>query len=151
MGQLSGDESRPGQLGNTGQIVLTTCDSGECDCEAEEKKKEEEKAAKEKAELEKLQAPTRKTSSSSSTGAKSSRFSSRAKTSSSTQLRRRPLSRTGLVRFEGQSRDRSRSTLSKSVTEAKVEEDVTKDSPDDLLNIKPIKPQRNRIWRHRYY
>lgn len=39
MGQLSGDESRPHELGNTGQIVLNTCDVGDCDCEEEERKK----------------------------------------------------------------------------------------------------------------
>ncbi|TRY71004.1 hypothetical protein TCAL_17341 [Tigriopus californicus] len=39
MGQLSGDENRPHELGNTGQIVLNTCNSGACDCEEEERKK----------------------------------------------------------------------------------------------------------------
>ncbi len=32
MGQLDGNENRPGQLGDTGQIVLNRCDSGNCDC-----------------------------------------------------------------------------------------------------------------------
>ena len=32
MKQLAGHENRPGQLGNTGQIVLNFCDEGECDC-----------------------------------------------------------------------------------------------------------------------
>lgn len=41
MGQLNGN-NRPGQLGDTGQIVLNKCDSGECDCVA----LAEEKAAK---------------------------------------------------------------------------------------------------------
>ena len=41
MKQLSGHENRPGQLGNTGQIVLNTCDEGECDCaEVAESQKE---------------------------------------------------------------------------------------------------------------
>ncbi len=39
MGQLSGNDNRPGQLGNTGQIVLNTCDSGGCDCDEEIRKK----------------------------------------------------------------------------------------------------------------
>ena len=33
MNQINGHETRPGQLGNTGQIVLNTCDLGECDCD----------------------------------------------------------------------------------------------------------------------
>jgi len=39
MGQLSGSNNRPGQQGDTGQIVLNICDSGSCDCEEEERKK----------------------------------------------------------------------------------------------------------------
>eukprot|EP00095_Tigriopus_kingsejongensis_P004411 maker-scaffold1892_size25411-snap-gene-0.5 protein:Tk04411 transcript:maker-scaffold1892_size25411-snap-gene-0.5-mRNA-1 annotation:"bacterial regulatory helix-turn-helix family protein" len=35
----SGNENRPHQLGNTGQIVLNTCSAGPCDCLAEEQKK----------------------------------------------------------------------------------------------------------------
>ena len=43
MGQVSGKDARPGELGNTGIIVLTKCDQGKCDCpkvlaEADEKK-----------------------------------------------------------------------------------------------------------------
>uniref|UniRef100_A0A0K2TNV6 Uncharacterized protein n=1 Tax=Lepeophtheirus salmonis TaxID=72036 RepID=A0A0K2TNV6_LEPSM len=38
--QISGGGARPGQLGTTGQLVLNTCDAGECDCEAEKAKKE---------------------------------------------------------------------------------------------------------------
>ena len=41
MGQLGGGDSRPGQLGNTGQIVLNKCDSGSCDCAEEDRKKKE--------------------------------------------------------------------------------------------------------------
>eukprot|EP00096_Caligus_rogercresseyi_P003719 TRINITY_DN17186_c0_g1_i1.p1 TRINITY_DN17186_c0_g1~~TRINITY_DN17186_c0_g1_i1.p1 ORF type:complete len:157 (-),score=25.31 TRINITY_DN17186_c0_g1_i1:96-566(-) len=37
--QISGKGTRPGQLGNTGQLVLKSCDVGECDCEAEAAKK----------------------------------------------------------------------------------------------------------------
>ena len=33
MGQLAGNENRPHQLGDTGQIVLTKCDQGNCDCD----------------------------------------------------------------------------------------------------------------------
>lgn len=32
MQQLAGNENRPGQLGDTGQIVLTKCEQGDCDC-----------------------------------------------------------------------------------------------------------------------
>ncbi len=40
MGQLSGgSNNRPGQLGNTGQIVLNVCDDDGCDCEEIERKK----------------------------------------------------------------------------------------------------------------
>lgn len=44
MGQLDGG-NRPGQLGNTGQLVLNQCDAGGCDCAAieAEKNKEQEK------------------------------------------------------------------------------------------------------------
>jgi len=44
MQQLAGNENRPGQLGDTGIIVLKECDMGECDCIEvlkEEKKKKE--------------------------------------------------------------------------------------------------------------
>lgn len=47
MGQIDGN-NRPGQLGDTGQIVLNKCDSGGCDCvalEEEEKRKKAEAAA----------------------------------------------------------------------------------------------------------
>ncbi len=39
MGQLSGNDNRPGELGNTGQIVLTVCEDGGCDCEELERLK----------------------------------------------------------------------------------------------------------------
>jgi hypothetical protein len=39
MGQLGNGNNRPGELGNTGQIILTRCDSGTCDCLAEEENK----------------------------------------------------------------------------------------------------------------
>jgi len=44
MGQLDGG-NRPGQLGNTGQLVLNQCDAGSCDCDAleAEKNREQEK------------------------------------------------------------------------------------------------------------
>ena len=32
MNQLAGNSNRPHELGNTGQIVLTKCDMGKCDC-----------------------------------------------------------------------------------------------------------------------
>ena len=34
MGQVDGSASRPGQLGDTGVIVLNICDEGKCDCKA---------------------------------------------------------------------------------------------------------------------
>ncbi len=45
MGQLGSGNNRPGELGNTGQIVLNECDSGGCDCAAEEKAKKAAAAA----------------------------------------------------------------------------------------------------------
>ena len=39
MQQLAGNENRPRQLGNTGQIVLTKCDMDGCDCNQESPKK----------------------------------------------------------------------------------------------------------------
>lgn len=44
MGQLNGN-NRPGQLGDTGQIVLNKCDSGGCDCAALEEEEKNKKAA----------------------------------------------------------------------------------------------------------
>ena len=41
MQQLAGNENRPGQLGDTGQIVLTKCDMGDCDCNLPDEKEEE--------------------------------------------------------------------------------------------------------------
>ena len=32
MGQVSGKDARPKELGNTGIIVLNKCDMGKCDC-----------------------------------------------------------------------------------------------------------------------
>ena len=40
MQQLAGNENRPNQLGDTGQIVLTKCDMGECDCNQAQKPKD---------------------------------------------------------------------------------------------------------------
>jgi hypothetical protein len=39
MEQLAGNENRPRQLGNTGIIVLTKCEMGECDCNSADSKK----------------------------------------------------------------------------------------------------------------
>ena len=50
MQQLAGGENRPGQLGDTGIIVLTKCDMGKCDCNnvlaAEKAKASEPKPAR---------------------------------------------------------------------------------------------------------
>ena len=70
MGQLAGNENRPHQLGDTGQIVLTKCDQGNCDCDQvlqEEKstrntQRKVNSAAKKKPSV---QTPTRLSSSSS--------------------------------------------------------------------------------------
>lgn len=46
MGQLGTGENRPNERGNTGQLILTTCDQGECDCAAEKQKKKDRKKNK---------------------------------------------------------------------------------------------------------
>ena len=60
MGQLSGNENRPRQLGNTGQIVLDTCDKGSCNCEEEEEKKVKEETKKVEVTQQQQQQPTSK-------------------------------------------------------------------------------------------
>jgi len=55
MQQLAGNENRPLELGNTGQIVLTKCDMGPCDCN------QAQRPAKDKTSRDKAKAKTKVT------------------------------------------------------------------------------------------
>ena len=46
MEQLAGNGNRPGQLGNTGIIVLTLCEMGDCDCNSKDSKKDNKNTEK---------------------------------------------------------------------------------------------------------
>ena len=59
MGQVDGSSSRPGELGNTGVIVLNVCDEGKCDCRAILAEKAAEKEAKKQAVTTKATTPSR--------------------------------------------------------------------------------------------
>ena len=48
MEQLAGNDNRPRELGNTGIIVLTKCEMGECDCNSKDSKKNNKNSNAEK-------------------------------------------------------------------------------------------------------
>merc|ERR1712223_2261819 len=75
MGQVSGKDARPGELGNTGIIVLTKCDQGKCDCPKVLAEADEKKAQKLRDKTSTTPSPSRtKSSRTSNRGSSSSRF-----------------------------------------------------------------------------
>ena len=75
MGQVSGNDARPGEQGTTGIIILTKCDQGKCDCPKVLAEAKEKKAQKLRDKTSTTQPPSRtKSSRTSNRGSSSSRF-----------------------------------------------------------------------------
>jgi len=135
MGQVSGKDARPKELGNTGIIVLNKCNMGECDCPKVLADAVEKKEQRQRDKTSTTPPPSRsKSSRTSNRGSSSSRFrpiirnnlrsrlSSRTSTTTTTTTTKRPLLRGKLAsRFSRPSRVSSLSELrakSKAVKES---------------------------------
>ena len=88
MGQVSGTDNRPKELGNTGIIVLNKCVMGQCDCPAVLKE-----AAEKKERAKENKSSSRSKTRSKNNGSSSTRQSNKASSSSS---RFRPVIRNNL-------------------------------------------------------
>ena len=75
MGQVSGKDARPKELGNTGIIVLNKCDMGKCDCVQVLSDAKDKKEQRNRDKTSTTPSPSRsKSSRTSNRGSSSSRF-----------------------------------------------------------------------------
>ena len=105
MGQVSGKDARPKELGNTGIIVLNKCDMGICDCPTILKEAKDKKKKRKEDRTSTTSSSSRTKSRTSNNASSSSRFrpiirnqlrgrlSNRRTTTTTTTTTRRPLLR----------------------------------------------------------